>query len=93
MPLVPVKTKTVADLAHAAIDHLVEKLLDDGEQHSFQLDALLKENAELKSELARLQAEIETRAAAPAAPAKRAPRKPKAPKPAEASARVDSVAP
>ena len=90
MPLVPVKTKTVADLAHAAIDHLVEKLLDDGEQHSFQLDALLKENAELKSELARLQAEIETNAALPP---KKAPRKPKAPKPVGASAPADPDAP
>ena len=87
MPLVPVKTKTVADLAHAAIDHLVEKLLDDGEQHSFQLDALLKENAELKSELARLQAEIETNAALPP---KKAPRKPK---PVGASAPADPDAP
>ena len=76
--------------AHDAIDALVEKLRAEGEHHSFRLDSLLKENAELRSELARLQAEIETNAALPP---KKAPRKPKAPKPAEASARIDPVAP
>lgn len=92
MPLVPVKTKTVADLAHAAIDHLVEKLLEDGEQHSFQLDSLLKANAELRAEVSRLQSEIEAAFAAPPATAKKA-RKQKAPKPVEAAVLPDSDAP
>lgn len=93
MPLVPVKPPDFAAPVHAAVDALVEKMRAEGEQHSFRLDALLKENAELKSELARLQAEIETRAAAPDAPAKRAPRKPKAPKPVEAAVLPDPDAP
>jgi hypothetical protein len=65
--------------AHKAISDLVEKLSAEAEQHTFRLDALLLENAELRSELARLQAEIETRAATPD-PVVKAPRKPRAPK-------------
>lgn len=102
----PIQTSATIVAAHEAIDKLVTHLQADAREHIFQMDALSHMNRELtasnarlrnallelQAETARLQAEIEGKAALPNVSVK-APRKKKAPKPPEAPAPVDPDAP